>query len=255
MIRGLYTAASGLMAEMARTDVISNNLANVNTAGFKKDRAIFRAFPEMDIYRIDDPAASSPMGEVDLRPFIGVLGTGVMLDEISTDFSPGPVKNTSNPLDLALAGDGFFEVQTPAGVRYTRDGSFTRDQEGYLVTAEGYYVLGQNGPVRLPGDEDISINRRGEIFSGGAFVDRLMVVDFADRRQLLKEGDNLYAANQQPVPSASEVIQGALESSNVNPIGEMVNLITAFRAYEASQKVVSANDDTLNKAVNEIARL
>lgn len=255
MIRGLYTSASGLMAEMARTDVISNNLANINTVSFKKDRAIFRAFPEMNINRIDDPAAITPRDKIDPRPFIGVLGTGAMVDEISTDFSSGTIENTSNPLDLALSGDGFFEVQTPAGLRYTRDGSFTRNEQGYLVTSDGYYVLGQNGPVKLPEGSDLSINSRGEIFSGGNFVDRLAVVSFADLRQMSKEGDNLYSTNQQPVFSNSEVIQGALEGSNVNPIGEMVDMITAFRAYEANQKVVKANDDTLSRAVNDIARL
>lgn len=255
MIRGLYTSASGLVAEMARTDVISNNLANVDTTGFKKDRAIFRAFPEMNIHRIDDPAVMSPKDKIDPRPFIGVLGTGAMLDEINTDFVQGSIENTSNPLDLALSGEGFFEVQTPGQVRYTRDGSFTRNQEGYLVTKDGYYVLGQNGPIQLPDGNDISINRRGEVFSGGNFVDRLLVVTFADQRQLLKEGDNLYAAGQQPIASDSEVIQGALEGSNVSPIGEMVDLITAFRAYEANQKVVKANDDTLDRAVNDIAQL
>ncbi|MDK2878686.1 MAG: flagellar basal-body rod protein FlgF [Thermoanaerobacteraceae bacterium] len=255
MIRGLYTAASGLVAEMARTDVISNNLANVNTSGFKKDRAIFRAFPEMNIHRIGDPAVLSPKDKIDPKPFIGVLGTGSMLDEINTNFSQGSIKNTSNPLDLALTGEGFFEVQTPGGVRYTRDGSFTRNQQGYLVTGDGHYVMGLNGPIQLPDGKDISINRRGEVFSDGSFVDRLLVAAFADQRQLLKEGDNLYVSNQQPLPSNSEVIQGALEGSNVNPISEMVDLITAFRAYEASQRVVKANDDTLGKAVNDIARL
>ncbi|MDI3481313.1 MAG: flagellar basal-body rod protein FlgF [Tepidanaerobacteraceae bacterium] len=255
MIRGLYTSASGLMAEMAKTDVISNNLANINTSGFKKDRAIFRAFPEMNILRIDDPVVATPKDKIDTRPFIGVLGTGAMVDEISTDFSRGTTENTSNPLDLALAGEGFFEVQTPAGIRYTRDGSFTRNEQGYLVTSDGYYVMGQNGPIQLPDGRDISINSRGEIFSGGNFVDRLRVVSFANLRQLLKEGDNLYSTNQQPVLSNSEVIQGALEKSNVNPISEMVDLISAFRAYEANQKVVKANDDTLSRAVNDIARL
>lgn len=255
MIRGLYTAASGMLSEMARTDVISNNLANINTAGYKKDRAIFRTFPEMDINRIDDPIAVSPGEKIDPRPFIGILGTGVLLDEINTDISQGPIKNTSNPLDLALAGQGFFAVQTPGGIRYTRDGSFTRDERGYLVTAEGYNVLGQNGPIYLPDGDEITINERGDVYSGGNLMDRLQVVDFLNQRQILKQGDNLFTTNQQPVPANPRVVQGALEESNVNPVGEMVNLITAFRAYEATSKVVMANDDTLGKAVNDIAKL
>lgn len=255
MIRGLYTGASGMLSEMNKTDVISNNLANVNTTGFKKDRAVFRAFPEMDIQRIDDPIRSGINRLVDPRPFIGAMGTGVMTDEVNTDFSQGPIKTTSNPLDIALSGEGFFAVQTPQGVRYTRDGSFTTDMNSFLITKEGYYVLGQNGSIQLNGESDITINRRGEIFAGGEMIDRLQIVDFQDKGVLEKQGDNLYMTNAQGIPSAAEVIQGALEGSNVNTISEMVDLITTSRAYEASQKVITTHDELLGKAVNEIAAI
>lgn len=254
MIRGLYTAASGMIGEMTKTDVISNNLANVNTTGFKKDRSIFRAFPEMNIHRFDDPVPAGIDKKVDPKPFIGVIGTGVQLDEINTDFSQGSLKITSNPLDLSIRGEGFFEVQTPGGVRYTRDGSFSLDREGYMITKEGHRVLGQNGPLHLSRDRDLKINGRGEVFSNGQMLDRIRVVSFQDN-ELTKEGDNLYVSNAQPMEANSEIVQGALEEANLNTVTEMVDLISAFRAYEASQKVIRTHDETLEKAVNEIARL
>ncbi|WP_422447932.1 flagellar basal-body rod protein FlgF [Thermoanaerobacterium sp. DL9XJH110] len=255
MLRGLYTSASGMLANMERTDVISNNIANVGTTGFKKDRVIMRAFPEMALYRLDDPETVPPGKPVDWRPFIGVLGTGVTVDEINTNFSQGPIKTTSNPLDLAIEGEGFFEVLTGEGVRYTRDGSFTLDRDGFLVTREGYYVLGENGPIALGRSGDITINERGEIFSDGNFVARLVVVAFPQQAPPAKQGDNLYVSAAQPLPAQARIIQGALEGSNVNSVSEMVDLITAFRAYEANQKAVQAADETLGKAVNDIARI
>ncbi|WP_213974681.1 flagellar basal-body rod protein FlgF [Tepidanaerobacter acetatoxydans] len=255
MIRGLYTGASGMLSEMSRTDVISNNLANVNTSGFKKDRAIFRAFPEMNIHRFDDPVTVGLDRVIDPRPFIGMLGTGVVLDEINTDFSQGAIKTTSNPLDIALRGEGFFEVQTPEGIRYTRDGSFTIDRDGYIVTRDGYYVLGENGPMLLPQEGDVVISQQGEVTVSGQFVDRFEIVNFADQGQMVKQGNNLYNSQAPTVPTDVEVIQGALEGSNTNTISEMVDLITAFRAYEASQKVIQTHDETLGRAVNDIASI
>ena len=191
MIRGLYTGASGMLAEMTRTDIISNNLANVNTSGFKKDRAIFRAFPEMNIHRIDDPVSVGLDRVIDPRPFIGLMGTGVMVDEVNTDFSQGTVNTTSNSLDVALKGEGFFEVQTPDGISYTRDGSFSVSRDGYLITKDGYFVLGENGQVLLPYEGDIVINQLGEVAVGGQFVDRLRVVRFEDQ-SLLKNMEIIY---------------------------------------------------------------
>ena len=191
MIRGLYTGASGMLAEMARTDVISNNMANVNTTAFKKDRTIFRAFPEMNIHRIHDPVPAGLDKVVDPRPFIGMMGTGVMLDEVNTDFNQGHLITTSNPLDLAIRGEGFFQVQTPEGIRYTRDGSFSLSSNGYLVTKEGYYVLGENGPLQLLQTGDITISQQGEVFVNDEYIDRLNIVTFADLNQLQKQGDNL----------------------------------------------------------------
>ncbi|HQE05867.1 MAG: flagellar basal-body rod protein FlgF [Tepidanaerobacteraceae bacterium] len=256
MIRGLYTGASGMLAEMARTDVISNNMANVNTTAFKKDRTIFRAFPEMNIHRIHDPVPAGLDKVVDPRPFIGMMGTGVMLDEVNTDFNQGHLITTSNPLDLAIRGEGFFQVQTPEGIRYTRDGSFSLSSNGYLVTKEGYYVLGENGPLQLLQTGDITISQQGEVFVNDEYIDRLNIVTFADLNQLQKQGDNLYFTDAVPEPlQDADVVQGALEGSNISIVAEMVDLISAFRAYEANQKVIQTHDTTLDRAINDVGRI
>jgi len=245
-----------MLAEMARTDVISNNMANVNTTAFKKDKAVFRAFPEMNIHRIHDPIPAGIDRVVDPRPFIGVMGTGVMLEEINTDFSQGNLTTTSSPLDLAIRGEGFFQVQTPDGIRYTRDGSFTLDNERYLVTKEGYYVLGENGPVQVLQDGEVIINQQGEIFVNELFVDKLSIVTFNQINQLQKQGDNLFFADVDPTPIENpQVVQGALEGSNVNVVLEMVDLINAFRAYEANQKVIQTHDSTLDRVINYVGRI
>ena len=256
MIRGLYTGASGMLAEMARTDVISNNMANVNTTAFKKDRTIFRAFPEMNIHRIHDPVPAGLDKVVDPRPFIGMMGTGVMLDEVNTDFNQGHLITTSNPLDLAIRGEGFFQVQTPEGFRYTLDGSFILSSNGYLVTIEGYYVLGENGPLQLLQTGDITISQQGEVFVNDEYIDRLNIVTFADLNQLQKQGDNLYFTDAVPEPlQDADVVQGALEGSNISIVEEMVDLISAFRAYEANQKVLQTHNTTLDRAINDVGRI
>lgn len=253
MIRGLYTACSGMLAETNRTDIIANNLANANTTGFKKDLAIFRASPEMNIHRFDDPV-SVGSAKIDPKPFIGILGTGVQVDDVNTDFLQGGLEKTSNPLDIALMGEGFFEVMTPQGVRYTRDGSFTKNSQGHVITVEGYQLMGQNGPIVIRG-EDINIDNNGRISVDGQNLDTIRIARFEDQAQLVKEGDNLYRATGQPIEANTEVVQKCIENSNVNPIREMTEMITAFRAYEANQKAVRTHDETLERAVNDIARL
>lgn len=253
MIRGLYTACSGMLAETKRTDIISNNLANVNTTGFKKDLAIFQASPEMNIYRFNDPISVGAT-KIDPKPFIGILGTGVQVDDVNTDFLQGGLEKTSNPLDIALRGEGFFEVMTPQGARYTRDGCFTKDREGRMITMEGYQLMGQNGPIVIQG-EDVNIDNTGGISVDGRNIDTIRIVTFENLDQIIKEGDNLYQAIEEPIEANAEVVQKYIERSNVNPVSEMTEMITAFRAYEANQKAIRTHDETLERAVNDIARL
>lgn len=257
MIRGLYTSASGMLSESIRTDVISNNIANVNTTGFKKELTILKAAPEMRIHRLNDTKDLPPL-RIDLKPFIGNLGTGVRVDETFTSFEQGQIVHTGNKHHMALSGDGFFAVMDGAGnIGYTRDGSFTVNRDGFLVTKEGRYVLGQQGPVQIP-EGDLVITERGEIRVNGQLIDTVAVVDFPEKTALEKIGDNLFRQNEasgEPFLVQSQVIQESLERSNVNSVTEMVNLITAMRAYEANQRSIHAHDETLGKAVNDVGRL
>lgn len=235
MIRGLYTGASGMLAQLDRYDVIANNLANVSTPGYKRQEAIVEAFPTMLMYRVRDARDDQPMA-------IGRVGTGALLSETVTRFDAGTLEQTDNPLDMAISGDGYFAVATPRGVRYTRNGSFRADGNGRLVTMEGDAVLGSDGaPVSVVGFDPAKV--------------RVVRVPAGD---LVKEGDNLFRLRDgAPEPTAAadaKVLSGRLETSNVNPVTAMIDMLSALRAYEANQKVIQAMDDTLGKAVNEIAR-
>lgn len=252
MIRGLYTAASGMIVEQQRQDVIANNVANVNTAGFKKDVATFKAFPEMLLNRLNDPEQPAPVP--DRRPVIGRVGTGALLDEVITQHGTGPLKQTGTPFDLALNGEGYFTIDTPQGERYTRNGSFSLNADNQLVTSEGYAVLGQNGPITIIG-ENVQVAEDGTVRVDNANVDTLRIVTFADKKALTKLGDSLFTGGQAQPVLRPMVIQGYQELSNVNPITEMVNMITAMRSYEANQKAIQTHDQLLDKAVNEVGRL
>lgn len=280
MVRGLYTGASGMIAQMGRIDVLSNNLANVNTPSYKRDTPVLKAFPEMLMRRInDDGVRTIPIGSYDLMPVIGKLGTGVEVNEVYTRFSQGAFKQTQNDFDLALEGEGFFSVQTDEGERYTRNGSFLIDKDGFLVTKDGYKVLGENGPIQIK-KNNFMVDEDGNVFENGEYsddpmrlvsmeenewnqtvlLDRLKVVNFPKLRYVKKVGDSIYRdteysekayiiENERP-----KVRQGFLEASNVNPVVEMVNLIEVHRNYEANQKIIQAHDAALGKAINEVGR-
>lgn len=251
MVRGLYTAAAGMMAQQVRVDTIANNLANVDTSGYKRDEAAIRSFPEMMLSRLDRPAAVP----------IGRLVTGSVVDEIGTSDRQGPLRETGNPLDFALQDNAFFAVRTAGGdIGYTRQGSFVLDGNGRLVTTAGHVVLGiANGrmdEIYLPGG-DLQVSRDGSISGAvnaqGEVVERFVLVGKPLGQGWRKEGDSLYRGAAAQVQNF-EVRQGYLEGSNVNPLSEMVAMMSAVKAYEASQKVIQATDSTLEKA-NEIGRV
>lgn len=256
LIRGLYTSASGMIMEAIKTDITANNIANTDTSGFKKELAILKASPEMDIYRLNDVKEIPNKGPF-LTPFVGKLGTGTVVDETYTSFEQGQIVQTGDIYNLALLGTGFFTVADADGnIFYTRDGSFIRNQDGNIVTKEGNFLLGERGPLVLA-DGDTVINSRGEVRLDGEFLDNIAVVDFQEKTGLEKIKDNLFKESElsgQPFPAECQIIQGSIEQSNVNPIKEMINLITALRAYEANQKCIQTHDDTLGKAVNDIGR-
>lgn len=253
MVRGLYTSASGMINEQQKLDMISNNLANANTTGFKRD--IYTSVPFKDVLtkRINDKS-----GNTIFPPSIGNLDPGVSVSEIYTDFTQSGFQKTDNNLDCAINGNGFFAIQgigTNAATKYyTRDGSFDLDNNGYLVTKEGNRVLGKNGLLKLNPNMTVNISSDGTITQNGRVIDQLNITSFRDTRQLRKSGDNLYTttAQAQTTPFQGGVVQGALEDSNVNTIKEMVAMITCMRGFESNQKALKSTDDLLGKAVNEV---
>lgn len=281
MLRGIYTGASGMKAQMHRMDALSNNLANVDVTGYKQDVAVGKAFPELLMRRMNEHLTQLPIGSVDRAPVVGKLGTGVEINEIYTVFSQGSLKETGNPFDLTLEGRGFFSIQTPEGERYTRNGSFIISKEGLLLTKEGYPVLGEDGPISIKLNNFI-VDRQGRIYQNADFaddperlvsmqenswdnteyVDTLKVVDFTQLRYLQKQGNSFWKDTPESgepfsadLGSSTMVIQGFLEASNVNPVTEMVKMIEINRAYEANQKVIQTHEALAGKLINEVVKV
>ena len=227
MERGLYIAASGMLAELRRQDQIANDLANAATPGYKSDRSTQQSFGELLL-------ANSKSGQA-----VGSLGLGVQIDETTTDWSPQALRQTDEELDFAIAGEGFFAVQTGEGVFYTRNGQFSLSPQGVLTTARGDIVLGQNGaPIRAGAD-------------GKVDPDAVGVFNVTNPR---KVGDNLVAGTAGGA-AAGQVQAGFLEGSGADPARSMVDMIASFRAFEASQKVVRTLDDTLQLAAGKVGSL
>jgi len=242
-----------MITQMKRMDVVSNNVANVNSTGYKRDGVATQSFAEEFIKRLNDPGLQMYGGAVKL----GKITSGVFVDTVFTNFASGSVNATGNALDLALMGDGFFavEINTGSGVseKYTRNGEFTL-ADGRLVTRDGAAVLGQNGAVTIP-EGDITIDESGNIYSNGDYVDTLKLVDFEDRSTLRSIRDTMYETTADSVfkDASGTVCQSALESSNVNSAREMVDMITVNRAYEANQRSILTIDATLARTVNDLA--
>jgi flagellar basal-body rod protein FlgF len=224
MERGLYIAASGLLTEQVRQDLIAHDLANASTAGYKADRVTTQSFGELLLQ--DSSSGAS----------IGSLGLGARIESQTTDITPGVLRTTGEPLDFAVEGDGFFAVRGANGTRYTRDGQFQASSKGTLVTATGDEVLGPNGqPVRVAANGTVATAQIG--------VTRL---DAARR-----EGDNLFTGTARGA-AAGTVRSGALESSAVDPISTMVDMLGSLRAFESGQRVITTIDSTLAKATNQV---
>ncbi|MBI3594048.1 MAG: flagellar basal-body rod protein FlgF [Nitrospirae bacterium] len=240
----LYPVLSGALTQEKNLEVITNNLANLNSSGFKKDFPILSA---LDPLGFDQPNLN---GGKDPLPTYGFL------DGISTDFSPGVIKQTGEPLDVAIDGENFLSVQTPAGVRYTRNGSLSLNSEGQIVTQSGYPVLGSSGPITLPPGR-VNIDDEGRVSVEGIEIDSFQLVQFGDLKSLKKMEGTLFEAFGVTATPAIEkrVQQGFLEGSNVNPVEEMVAMIRIMRLYEASQKVIQSTDEMASKASNDLGKV
>ena len=250
MNRGIYTSASGMITETYRTDTIANNLANCNTAGYKKDINISKDFRSMLIERINDGENPAPK--------IGRLGTGPVSWENFVVHQNGAFIDTGKPLDVAISGKGYFAVETPAGTRYTRNGSFTLNDLGEIVTVDGYRVLGAGGtPITVFDNAPVSVGPTGRIYNGEQEIGQLEIIDVENTRSLRKEAGVFFRLedNARTIPFSGKVNSGVLEASNVNIIEEMVNLIGSYRAYEINAKGVQTHDQLNDKAVNEVGRV
>jgi flagellar basal-body rod protein FlgG len=223
MISGIYTLIDGALVHQLRFETISNNLANLNTNAFRKDIISFSQALSMNYVS-------------------------------ATDFTQGPVRHTGNDLDVALEGQGFFKIQTPKGIRYTRDGAFSLNVQGVLVTRNGDAVLGQNGPITISGGK-VTIANDGQVSMDGTPGDKLMLVAFKRPQLLSKEGSSYYfhQGEENEVFPAEEtgVKQSYLEGSNVNPTAEMIKMIEAYRSFESAQKAIQTIDEVTSKMIND----
>lgn len=252
MVRGLYTAYTGMVNSQKRMDVVSNNLANATTTGYKKEGLTTQSFDEMYALKIKDLTVGH------LNENIGSLSLGAKIGESYRDWSQGSFVSTENNYDFALSGKGFFNISftNKAGetsTMYSRDGSFQMNQEGYLVTKDGDFVLGESGPIQLPTNIDkLEVQPTGEIYADGVYVDTFVLTDFEDYNYLEAYGENLYRAvdGATQTDCTATVNQGYTEASNINVVSEMVEMISIAREYESGQKVINAVDDMLGKMVS-----
>ncbi|MBN1225607.1 MAG: flagellar hook-basal body protein [Deltaproteobacteria bacterium] len=225
MISGIYTSVDALLMHQSRFNTTSNNIANINTTAFKKDHISFNQALSMENISI-------------------------------TDFSPGPMKYTGNKLDAAIGTQGFYKIQTPVGIEYTRDGTFSINSDGFLATKNGGLVLGENGPIKV-GEADVIIGDNGILKAGNQTVDTLAVVDFKNRYLLKKAGESYYKyegdAQDLFIPENIRIQQGYIEGSNVNPTEEMIKMIETMRLFEATQKAIQSMGEATDKMINDVA--
>lgn len=254
MLRGLYTSYTGMLNEQYRMDIMSNSLANVNTVGFKKEGSTSQAYADVMAVKIKDWSESPNTPKK-----LGNMSLGVKIGETYTDFSQGSFRTTENTFDLAIDGKGFFNIEftNKAGetsTKYTRDGGFTLTKDGYLVTKDGDYVLGENGRIQLSTTAGATVfDRSGNIFQDDRLVASLKISDFEDTNYLTHYGETMWDAKEGAVeiePEKAEVFQGFLEMSNASVVKEMVNMITISRQYESNQKMLTTFDDTLEKTMS-----
>jgi flagellar basal-body rod protein FlgG len=241
-------------------DVLSNNLANVNTNGYKADKLAASSFNKMLLSRIDD-APPGVFAKINQPPQVGQAEmAGGVTDNRYIDFAPGGITFTENPLDLALDGPGFFTLDGGNGqVFYCREGAFTIDSDRYLINQSGLRVLDEAGqPISIYSPGEIKVDSDGSISIGGLPAGKLWIVEFTDVNTLTKAGHNLFssaAAGGYAPAGSTEVIQGAIERSNVNAVYSLTQLLAKFREFEAAARTIDTIDRTLDKVVNEVGRI
>ncbi|MEF7562507.1 flagellar hook-basal body protein [Bacillus infantis] len=277
MFRGFYTVASGMLSQQRKTEMLTNNMANANTPGFKADQASMRAFPEMLLQSAGQYSLPVEKGyKIPVNQPIGPINTGVYMQEAMANFLQGDIRETNQKTDLALvdlampineagiAGSAFFKVEGADGqVRYTRNGDFTLDGEGFLTTSSGQYILDDgDNRIQLASDQ-FTVDEAGRITGANGETGIIGIAFAADPQRLIKEGGGLYRTDDgNPLENAAgnpdagfQLKQGFLEGSNVDSSRTMTDMLTAYRSFEANQKVLQAYDKSMEKAANEIGRV
>lgn len=254
MIRGMYIAATGMKAQRERMNVISNNLTNNKTFGYKRDVALEKSFKEELVYITGNVSDTKKVGE---------FNHGVYTDEIYISFKQGDLVKTGVKTDVAIDGQGFFVLETEDGPRYTRDGSFYVDNEGFLSYKGGHRVQGQNGPIQI-GKYDFEVDRQGNvsikdpITDASIYVNTIQIANFEDLSSMRKLGDNLFNnidPNAQLIEFEGELFHEYIEQSNISQIQEISDMMAASSNYESNQRVLTIMNESLGKIINELGRV
>jgi flagellar basal-body rod protein FlgF len=263
--KGIYCAASAMLVQESMHDVVANNLANVSTAGFRGRIPVNKTFPDLLTDRIENipvtPGATTGPNQIRFRGKIpiGNLALANVLSETTMTMKRGAMNVTNAPLDVAIDGVGFFVVRDGAGnTFYTRSGQFQVNQEGQLLTHDGFFVQGDGGPIEIGEAENVRINSEGQVVADGEVVDTLQVVAFEEPTYLKHIGGSLHAANEQtgvPTPvDTPSLVSGTLEQSNVDVVSEMSRMIEAHRAYEAASKALMTHDDETGRLISSFTK-
>ncbi|MBI9016616.1 MAG: flagellar hook-basal body protein [Phycisphaerae bacterium] len=250
MLYGLYVSAAGAMANSYRQDVATNNLANVGTVAFKSDLAMLKA-------RRTEASLSGQQHST--TALLEGIGGGTYALPNRTVFKQGPLSQTERPLDLALNGQGFFQIQKDDQTLYTRDGRLSSDTNNQLITATGQHPILdiQGRPIIIDPSSNVEINPAGMVVQNGELIGQLGIVDFDDKSVLKKQGENLFVADQsaKPTASAAVVSQGHIEESDVNAIDQQVKLMKYFQLFNMNSQMLKIQDRTLEMAVSQIAKI
>lgn len=239
MVQGIYTAATGLLSNARSMDVAGNNLANLDTSGYKRDVLTQRSFGEHLTYLLSPETGVSE---------IGTVTHGVIPDRIVTQYSSGNVEETGRNLDFAIGGEGFFTVALPNGTALSRDGRFSLNENGYLTDTAGNMVQGVNGPIQI-NSPDFSVSENGTVYVNGVQTGALLITCPADPAAIRKQGEGYYSYNGATVGFTGRIVQGSLESSNVDVTSEMAGMISDTRAFQTCAQVVRTMDEMASKAV------
>ena len=247
MINGIYLATSGMNVEQKRMDVLSNNLANINTAGYKKEKLVFQVYKDRQISNTSN------------NNQLGNYSGGIIIGQNLVDLSDGNVRYTGNNLDFCVNGKNFFVVAAPDGQQYmTKDGSFSLNSEGFLVNKDGYFVLGNNGNIQMTGPGDLSVDEKGNITFNQINIGNFSVNSVTNAEDISMIGSSYFVLKNGAALAANtdvSIKQGYIETSNVNGVSEMVDMISITRSYEANQKILNMQDEILKKAANEVGKV